>query len=147
MRVRLRGINGESEPRPLGSGLLDRSLTVAAPKRSFLGSLLEQFEDRSAFGERDFFAVSANDVSARVDAEGVVDGGGEVGGMDGTAGRFGAVLIGSAEDSAATDAGAGEQHRPDAGPVIAAAAVVQVRGAAHLAGGDDQRGGEQAALV
>ena len=52
-----------------------------------------------------------------------------------------------ADDSAATDRAAGEGGAEDVGIMVGAGVVVDARGAAELAPGDDQRRFEQAALL
>jgi hypothetical protein len=61
--------------------------------------------------------------------------------------RLAAVLVGGADDLAAANAASGEQHRPDAGPVIATAQGVETRGATEFAGGHNQRRLEQTTPV
>ena len=95
------------------------------------------------------------DDRGRVDAEGVVDRGQQLAGVDGVVERGGAGLVRLAVDVAAADAGAGDDGRVAVRPVVAAVGAVAVargadallRAAAELADGDDQRLVEQAALV
>src|SRR5262245_13875131 len=98
-----------------------------------------------------------NDASARIDphrgelfagdADGVVDGGGEVGGGDGAVvGSFGAA-VGFADDASAADAAARHQGAVAVLPVIAAGLVIDARRPAELAHRHDQRPLQQAAVT
>ena len=87
------------------------------------------------------------DDGGRVDAEGVVDRGEQLAGVDGIGERGRAGLVGLAVDVAAADARAGDDGRVAVRPVVAAVGAVAVAGgadallraAAELADGDDQR--------
>lgn len=86
------------------------------------------------------------------DAEGVVDGGGEVLGGLGVAGGVAAVFVGGADDRAAGDAAAGEEDALDEAPVVAsgelgAGDLGDLGGAAEFAGHDDEGVVEEAAVV
>src|SRR5438552_4158352 len=72
------------------------------------------------------------------DAHTVVDRRGDVPGTDGIGLRIGRLLVRGAVDKPAADAAAGEDDRVDAGPVVAAGAGVDLRGAAELARGHDE---------
>jgi hypothetical protein len=45
--------------------------------------------------------------------------------------------IGSADDRAGGQIGAGNEGSPSAGPMVASTAAIHMRGSAHFAGGDD----------
>src|ERR1043165_9536396 len=91
-----------------------------------------------------------------VDAQAVVDRSGEVRWSGGQGGGFGGVPIARAPDAAALDSAAGENRSEDLAPVIAAVlagasatdlALAHFWCAAHLAGPEDERIVEHAALV
>ena len=60
--------------------------------------------------------------------------------------RLPAEPVARPDDRPAADAGPGQQHRPDPGPVVPPALAVQVRRPPELAGGDHERRVEQAPL-
>ena len=62
-------------------------------------------------------------------------------------GDGGAVGVGLAADAAALDAAAGQGDRPGPRPVIAAIIAIDLRRPAELRHDDDERTGQQAALV
>ncbi len=85
-------------------------------------------------------------------AEGGVDGGGEVLGGLGVAGGVAAVFVGGADDGAAGDAAAGEEDGLHGAPVVAAGEFGagdggDFRGASEFAGHDDEGGIEETAVV
>jgi len=63
--------------------------------------------------------LGGDDFAGDVDAEGVADGGVDVGDLDRAFDGFHAVLVGCADDGAALEAAAGEQGAEDAGVVDA----------------------------
>ena len=73
------------------------------------------------------------------DAEQVIDGGDQVGGIVRVAGRIGGDRVGGAEADAAGDPAAGHHQRIGPRPVVAAGAAVDPRGPAELGVDPDQR--------
>src|SRR6185369_3142928 len=82
----------------------------------------------------------------RVEAEGVEDGGGEFGGVDGAVGGGGAALVAGTNNGSRGNATAGEDRGPHTGPMVAAAAGVDFGSAAEFSRGDDERFLQEAAL-
>src|SRR5262245_58594814 len=100
--------------------------------------LTEQSLERPALGPGNGAAETVGDDGLRVEAEGVVDGGGEVGRADGAIGREGADGITRAVDGTASNAAAGENGGIAAGPMFATG-VDDLGRPAELADPDDQR--------
>lgn len=110
--------------------------------------LSEQVRDRRAVvHDSDGAALGVGEAQFVVDAEGVVDGGGEVLGAVGRGDGVGGVFVGLAVDAAAADAGSGEQGGEQHAPVVAASGAVELRGATHFAKADDERFVEQAPFI
>ena len=84
---------------------------------------------------------------ARVDAQRVVDGGGQVFGADRRGGGEGGVAVGRAVHLPAADPAAGQHDRVARRPVVAAGIPVDLRRPAELAQAHDQGFVQQAALV
>ena len=82
-----------------------------------------------------------------VNAEGVVDRGGEVLGAVRRGDGVGGVFVGLADGAAAADAGSGDEGGEEHAPVIAASTAVELRRATHLTEADDERFVEQAPLI
>src|SRR5581483_12176992 len=104
-------------------------------------AVFEEVEDAA-------FAVGSGEVG---DAQGVVDGGGQVFGADGAIDGIRCGVVGGAKDVAGTDAAAGQEDGVAVDPVIAAvgaagAAVADARLASHFAHEHDQGIFEHAAL-
>src|SRR5262249_53538557 len=101
--------------------------------------LAEQIHDRLARRDRPADAAVVLRGVQR-DAEGVVDGCGELFGADGMAFDGGAVLVAFAIDRAALDAAAGEDCGETLRPVLPAGRILRedVRRAAELAHADDK---------
>src|SRR5688572_498059 len=110
--------------------------------------LLQDGVDELAFIQRERPAEPIANLRAWIDAEAMVNGGGEVGGGRGVGVGLGGVAVARAMDNAAANAAAGQDGSEDLEPVIAAVAsragaaddrLTNARRAAHLAGPDDQR--------
>ena len=115
----------------------------------------EQRGDGGAAVEAEGPAEHVADLLRGVDADLAVDGRGEVGGGVTGGGGVGADLVGGAQDEAGAGAAAGDQRGEDAAPVVAPGAggvgdgglLADARGAAELAGDDQEDVVGQAAGV
>src|SRR5262249_4396423 len=83
----------------------------------------------------------------RVDADGLADGGDEVGDVDGVLDDLGAIGAGLAVDLPALDASAGQHGGPGVGEVVPAALGVDRVGPAELAHPDDGGAAQEAAVL
>src|SRR5207245_7922477 len=68
-------------------------------------------------------AIGGVVILERIDAQQIIDGGGSVLRRDAPLGRQAADFVGGADHLPAANAGAGEQHREDAGPMNTAGAL------------------------
>ena len=115
----------------------------------------EQRGDGGAAVEAEGPAEHVADLLRGVDADLAVDGRGEVGGGVTGGGGIGADLVGGAQDEAGAGAATGDQRGEDAAPVVAPGAggvgdgglLADARGAAELAGDDQEDVVGQAAGV
>src|SRR5437762_11329501 len=112
-------------------GLTPRRSPRKLPRRAYAPTLaksgtLKQLSDRLHVCERYLPSVRPRDGRVGVDAERVVNRRRDLGRRDGAVDRFRAERVGRTDRLPAADAPAGEERRPDARPVIAAAPRVDV---------------------
>src|SRR5207237_734218 len=110
-------------------------------------ALSQQLVEHAAFGDGEWSALRVADLAARIDAQAVVEGSGEVAGGDRVGGGVGAVRRAGAEDLPAADAAAREQRAEDVRPVVPPAVGVELRRATELAHHDYQRLVQHSPLV
>src|SRR5262245_31517103 len=109
-----------------------------------LRALRQDAADHFAKGKGEGAAEAVVDLGAGVEAEAVVDGGGQVAGSHGVGGGEGAMAVGGAPDGAGADAGAREESGIDPGPMVAAGAAVDLGSAPELTADDEERFIEEA---
>ena len=113
-----------------------------------LGFVLEDaVDDLAAVDDFDGAVTGGHELFVGVDAELVVNGGHEVGGVDPILFGFATERVGSAVNHPFFDSASCEHHGEDAGPVIAAAVLVDFRGAAEFGGEHDEGVVEHAAIA
>src|SRR5437870_5583009 len=97
---------------------------VSIGTSSFVSCLLPHHAlDHPAVAQAEGLAQTVVQLGARIDAEEVVDGRGEVDRRDGVERGVGGVLVASTVDGAGLDAAAGQDRGEELAPVVAAVAA------------------------
>ena len=104
-------------------------------------------DDLAMIENRHGAVLTIAEVRFRVDTNGMIDRGGDIGGAEELCGRIGGLFVAGSDDLADFRAGTGEEERAASSPVVSAATFVDLRGPAEFGEKHDQRVVEQPALL